>query len=576
MEEELTIETERVDDLPVLFAQLKKMQVAELLDQHFPTHGNWQGLSLGTVVVGWLSHILSQGNHKLNHVEPWAEDHLTILQSYLDEKARVLDWSDDHLAHVLDYLGKDESWDTFETDLGRHLIRVYELTPQIIRLDSTTSCSYAQVTPGGLLQLGHSKDHRPDLAQLKVQLSALDPLGLPLTSAIVDGSQADDPLYVPEIKKVQQVLGRHGLLYIGDCKLGALATRAYLVISGDYYCCPLSKVQLDADELRELLAPVRGGAQKLTEIEWVNGEGEKKIIAKGFEIKRSQETKGSKTEASMKWEERLLIVRSLKLAEAQERALRERVEKAQTEVRALGERGRGKRHFKDLQELQQATEAIVQRRRVVGILNFTYHEQINERALRRYGEREAGVKSEHVVSVEVAVDEQALADAIQELGWQVYATNAPEEQFDLRKLVLAYRSEYLIEHDFGRLKGAPLSLRPMYLASPQRIKGLLRLLTIGLRLLIVSEFEVRQSLQGEKLAGLYAGQAKRATARPTAELLLRAFDGITLTRVGQRTGVSSHVTPLSPLQQRILALLRLPPDLFARVAVASPRFVSSR
>jgi len=129
MEEEriqdLTIETERVDDLPVLLAQMKKMGVAEMLDEHFVMHGNWGGLSFGTVVVGWLSHILSQGNHKLNHVEPWAEQRLSVLQSGLAQQARALDWSDDRLACVLDYLGNDEHWDTFEMDLSRHLLRVY-------------------------------------------------------------------------------------------------------------------------------------------------------------------------------------------------------------------------------------------------------------------------------------------------------------------------------------------------------------------------------------------------------------------------------------------------------------------
>jgi len=57
--EQLTIE--RVDDIPILLAQLERMQVASLLDRYFPTHGNWQGLSLGQVVVVWLSHILSEG-----------------------------------------------------------------------------------------------------------------------------------------------------------------------------------------------------------------------------------------------------------------------------------------------------------------------------------------------------------------------------------------------------------------------------------------------------------------------------------------------------------------------------------
>jgi hypothetical protein len=33
------IKVERVDDIPVLLAQVQKMQVPALLDQFFPTHG---------------------------------------------------------------------------------------------------------------------------------------------------------------------------------------------------------------------------------------------------------------------------------------------------------------------------------------------------------------------------------------------------------------------------------------------------------------------------------------------------------------------------------------------------------
>jgi transposase len=573
--QDLTIETERVDDLPVLVAQMEKMGVAELLNEHFEMHGNWGGLSFGAVVVGWLSHILSQGNHKLNQVEPWAGQHLTVLQSCVDEQARALDWSDDRLARVLDSLGDDEHWDTFETDLSRHLLRVYDLSPQVIRLDSTTSSSYAQVTSDGLLQFGHSKDHRPDLPQFKVQLSALDPVGLPVTNTIVSGERADDGLYVPEIKKVQDVIGRHGLLYIGDGKMAALSTRAYVARSGDYYACPLSAVQLDAKQLRALLQPVWSGEQELEAVERTNEKGEKEVIAQGFTKQRSQQITGADPYS---WQECLLVVRSLKLATVQERGLRERVAKAQREVQALGERGKGKRRFKTVQELQQAAESIVQRRRVSGILTLSYHEHATEHPVRRYGEREAGIIRECEVSVQVQVDEHALREAIDELGWQVYATNAPASQFSLSKVVLAYRSEYLIEHDFGRLKGEPLSLRPLYLASPHRVKGLLRLLTIGLRVLILLEFEVRQKLAARKgkLAGLYAGQATRATARPTAEKLLRAFDGITLTRVEQGTQKYWHVTPLSPLQQTILELLALPPDLFAKVAPDPRSFAHAR
>jgi hypothetical protein len=70
MSESLTLTTERVDDIPLLLAHLERMGLQPLLDKHFPTHGNGVGLSLGWVSVLWLTHILSEGDHRLNHVAP--------------------------------------------------------------------------------------------------------------------------------------------------------------------------------------------------------------------------------------------------------------------------------------------------------------------------------------------------------------------------------------------------------------------------------------------------------------------------------------------------------------------------
>jgi len=123
------------------------------------------------------------------------------------------------------------------------------LTARRVRIDSTTAKSYVGVSEDGLFQFGHSKEHRPDLPQLKINQSTLDPLGLPLSITVVSGERADDPLYVPEIRKVQACLGQHGVLYVGDCKMAAFATRAYLAASRDHYRCPLSAVQMPAATL---------------------------------------------------------------------------------------------------------------------------------------------------------------------------------------------------------------------------------------------------------------------------------------------------------------------------------------
>jgi transposase len=153
------------------------------------------------------------------------------------------------------------------------------------------------------------------------------------------------------------------------------------------------------------------------------------------------------------------------------------------------------------------------------------------------------------------------------LGWRVYATNMPVEQLPPAQLVLAYREEYLVERSLGRLKGQPLSLAPLYVERDDHATGLIRLLAIGLRVLTLLEFVVRRRLaqNGEVLMGLHAGNPKRATARPTTERLLEAFGGITLTMLVEPDQIRRHLTTLSPLQQRILALLDFSPMIYTQL-----------
>ena len=161
--------------------------------------------------------------------------------------------------------------------------------------------------------------------------------------------------------------------------------------------------------------------------------------------------------------------------------------------------------------------------------------------------------------------------AVRRLGWRVYSTNQPLRQLSLEQAVLAYRHEYLVERSLGRLKGRPLSLRPMYVQRDDHATGLIRLLAIALRVLTLLEFVVRRQLaaSGATLSGLYAGNAKRETARPTAERLLGAFQEVTLTVMKRGPQVYRQVTALSPLQERILDLLGFSSRVYARLCTVS-------
>jgi transposase len=494
---------------------------------------------------------------------------LFTLQTVSGQDVERLDFTDDRLDIVLRRLSDDARWAQFESSLNQHTVRVYDLSTERIHVDSTTASTYASVSPEGLFQFGHSKDYRPDLPQVKVMQAVLDPLGMPLATDVVSGERADDPLYVPCIARVQQSLGRSGLLFVGDCKMAAQATRAFIALAGDYYLCPLPQVQLGEGELDEALERVWRAEQALTSVFREREPGKPELIAQGYEyeVPLSVEVEGKRCE----WTERRLVVRSVRHAEAAEAALRARVAKAKAQVEALNLRGRGRKRFEDIETLRQAVNAIVQRHRVEDFLWLRYDHHTTTRQVRAYQDRPAYEKQEDQATVEVRVDEEALESAVRRLGWRVYSTNQPAEQLSLEQAVLAYRSEYLVERSLGRLKGRPLSLTPMYVQRDDHATGLIRLLSIALRVLTLVEFVVRRQLAAEKatLAGLYAGNAKRETARPTAERLLEAFQEVTLMVIEGVHQVYRYLTALSPLQERILELLGFSSRVYTRLCTVS-------
>ena len=239
MDTTLHLTHERVDDVPLLLGFLIQLRFPQLLDQHLVPHPHHQGLSHGWLISLWIAYILSHADHRKSHVRDWANDLRHTLEATTGQTLRDVDFSDDRLTLVLARLSHPETWDRIETDLWGGTCEVYALPVERIRLDSTTSYGFHTIVAGGLMQLGHSKDHRPDLPQFKLMAAAAEPSGQLIATTVHPGDAADDPLYLPIIERVRALLGRTGLLYTGDCKMAALETRAEIAARGDFYLTPL-------------------------------------------------------------------------------------------------------------------------------------------------------------------------------------------------------------------------------------------------------------------------------------------------------------------------------------------------
>ena len=249
---------ENVDQLPVIYGLLQKMNIQTTIDSVIQPHGNWQGLSVGWVVTIWLMHILTEHTHQMDCVQEWAGKHLVVLRKLTRQKITVLDFTDDRLALCLRYLSPSESWSQLENRLTKGVIQVYDLKKKLparwlMRLDATVGSVSHDAANHTLFQVGKAKNGLY-ATLFKMMVASLDPLGIPVAVDVVPGNRADDPLYVPVYQRIKEIIPEQGLLVVGDSKMSALRTRAAIVSRDDQYLTPLAHLKDEPELLPDLLA----------------------------------------------------------------------------------------------------------------------------------------------------------------------------------------------------------------------------------------------------------------------------------------------------------------------------------
>ena len=549
----------------MLIHWLKQMEIEELIDQELPPpHGNRQGLSYGQLAVLLLTYMTSQADHRLCAVEPWVACHHGTLEWATGWKIGLKDATDDRLADLLKLLGSSEhqALETIETKLGQHLIRAYELPTEQARSDTTSFSVYhqppEQAEEDSWLNFGYSKDRRPDLLQYRQMLATLDPNGLPLLGATLPGQGTDESHYLPTWRQLAEIIGHKNFLFLADCKASSWTNRAMIDREGGIYCFPLAMTQPRPKILSDWIA---NPPTKSREIIAEDAEETAPPLGRGFEVPLGSLWFDSDSQEWHRWSERWLAVCSYALRERQLKGLSKRLLKAEVALNKLAERP-----GKDAPILEKKVTEIIKRYRVTHYLVWEIDSKIHyDKVYEGSGRPSAKSPFRRVRQTTLSLiyhRSQTKIEAFQALaGWRLYVTNASTERLSLEKAVFSYREQWQPERGFHRFKRGRLPALPIYFQDDQKIRGLMFLLTISLQVFTLMEFVIRRQLADHKqsLAGLYDGNPKRTTKRPTAERLLAAFSGITL--YFHRDG-STEITGLNPLQQRILTLMKVPESIY--------------
>jgi transposase len=155
MSTNVTLTTERIDDFPLLLSVMLRLGLPDIFDHRLGRHGLHQGLSWGWIATIWLAHILTESNHRKHPVQSRVKQAQETIMKITGQQVHELDFTNDRLTLLLRKLSKPAPWQAVETELGRSILRVYELTPKNVRLDTTTVSGYHEGRVESLFQYGY-------------------------------------------------------------------------------------------------------------------------------------------------------------------------------------------------------------------------------------------------------------------------------------------------------------------------------------------------------------------------------------------------------------------------------------
>jgi transposase len=300
------------------------------------------------------------------------------------------------------------------------------------------------------------------------------------------------------------------------------------------------------------------------------------LVAEGYEFERTCVAPGGGVDAAA-WNERVMVVRSPMHADHQAAGLEKRLRHAETKLASLTpSRGRGKRQITAEATLLEAIALVLQEHRVDGLLSVAWEKQV-EQTIQYVGRGRGAVhRAQRVIEktrshiTQIKRQDDRIAALRHRLGWKAFVTNANPHRLSLQEAVLCYRHEYRVERIFHRLKSR-VQIAPLFVKLNEQIEGLTYLLTLGVRVLTVTEFVLRRSLAQAQasLPGLHPENQQKVTDKPTAERILQAFSDVSLTIIKHASGeeILRQLTPLSRVQEDILQRLGLGATLYTQLEI---------
>ncbi len=532
-----TYEIKNIDHLGLVSGFCQDIGLVDFIDDHFPEQTKNKNLSYGQCLQAMILNGLGYTSQTLYLQSHFFDDKATQLLLGEDVKSEHI--NDDVLGRCLDKL-YEFGVSKLYMGLAEHVVDKLGLEIGSHHLDSTsfhTDGAYQQDTEDdkriNIVQ-GYSRDHRPELNQVILNLITENQAGIPLYMKAASGNSSDKTDFQEIVKAhLTSLKAAHKNPYFIMDSAGY--TKDNLIYFDEQQRYLVSRVPGLLVESKQLIHSTR--SNDFTEL--TNGY-------KGFW--HHSDYAG----VAQRW----LLLFSEQAFERESKTLDRQMHKHAELCR---------KSLKKLKAQAYSCEADAQKAIDKWNKSQKYHQVCDVFVAKkgRYTSKGKPKKNQaydfydYFIQGELYTEIERRHEALESKGKFIIATNDVDSKISMQGLLDLYKSQQKVERGFRFLKSPEFLTSSFYLKKPERIEALLMVMTCCLMVYAGLEHKIRTQLKVKELH--FPNQKKKPIQNPTARWVFFSFMGIHLLSIAQEQQV---VVNLKEKHEVILQALGSPYDLF--------------
>jgi transposase len=525
-----TYETQRIDHLGIVSGVCREISLIEQIDAQVKTSDRKVSCGKGTQAL--VLNALGFVGRALYLMPDYLYNKPVDL--LIDPDLTAEDFNDDTLGRCLDDLYDAGVTEVF-FGVAAHALRVYGLRPSFVHLDSSSfhlHGAYDSEEPDVKaisVTYGYSKDHRPDLKQVVLQLITSHKSALPVWLEVLSGNSNDKKSFKATVKAY--------------CKQLNAEEQPYLVMDSAGFSEDTLK---EAQDMRWLMRVPETLAQAKKLVRETLPE-EMSELESGY---RGKEVVCGYAGIVQRW----LVVFS-ETAQNREAKTLEKTQAKELESSQKDWRKIEGQTFNCQADAENALEQFNKK--------WKYHQAIATAVpisqYSRRGRPSAQDQKEVVgysLQGSIEVNEMALEETKRSLGRFIIATNDLDaSRLPAQAMLENYKDQGVsVERGFRFLKDPLFFAHSLFLKKPERLMALMMVMGLSLLIYSLAECKLRQALK--EMNATVPDQRRKPTQKPTIRWVFQLFEGLDILLVRQNGHVMlRQLLNLRPAQQQVITLL---------------------